>query len=118
MPIALWPHQVAALESVVRAERAGLQAGLWAMPTGTGKTRAFCTLARQWDARTLVVVHRHELVRQAAETLADVWPEARDVAFRGASDDWRQAKVCVATVQGLHPHVAGMPPGWFDLVVL
>ena len=70
----LWPHQERAIDATIAAIASGRAAGLWAMPTGTGKTVAFVTLARELDASTLVLVHRDELVRQTCNM---VDPERR-----------------------------------------
>lgn len=39
------------------------------MPTGGGKTRVFCALAKHWPGSVLILAHRDELVTQAAEEL-------------------------------------------------
>jgi superfamily II DNA or RNA helicase len=69
-------YQRECLERTLAAIDAGAQAGLWVQPTGVGKTFQFCELARLLDARTLIIVHRDELVQQTVKTLNAVWPEA------------------------------------------
>ena len=43
----LWDHQWDAIAAAGRAIATGADAGLWVIPTGGGKTRAFLTLARE-----------------------------------------------------------------------
>jgi superfamily II DNA or RNA helicase len=116
MSISLWPHQRAAVDAVTRALDQGARSGLWVMPTGTGKTRAYTALAAQLALPTLVVVHRDELLRQAVATFGEVWPEARVATLPG--DGWPEAQVLVATVQSLHRRRKELPPDRFGLVVL
>jgi superfamily II DNA or RNA helicase len=118
MSVPLWPHQQEAIASAVRALGEGRTAGLWVMPTGTGKTRAFCVLACRSKLRTLVVVHRDELVQQTVTTLKPVDPEASVGVIQGRTRDWQDRQVVVATVQSLVDRLADIPPDWFDLVVL
>ena len=65
----LWKHQQEAVEAALGAIEQGRPRGLWVMPTGSGKTVAFATLAARLGRPTLVLVHRRELASQAAEAL-------------------------------------------------
>ena len=112
----LWPHQRAAVNSALEAIQNGRTSGLWVLPTGTGKTRAFVALAAELGGQTLVVVHRDELLRQAVETSQQQWPEAA-VAPLGAPG-WEGARVVVATVQSLQRKLDAVPADRFGLVVL
>jgi superfamily II DNA or RNA helicase len=116
MTFDLWPHQQGAVATTLSAVQSGRNSGLWVMPTGTGKTRAFVTLARHLDLPTLVVVHRDELSRQAATTFHEVWPEVSVAALPGQG--WQDAEVVVATVQSLRGKLSSLSPDRFGLVVL
>jgi superfamily II DNA or RNA helicase len=116
MNIELYPHQRAAVNAAHRTLANGRRCGLWVMPTGTGKTRAFVALARELDADTLVVVHRDELARQAAATFGQFWPEVTVGMMPGRG--WEDSRVVIATVQSLHNKLDHMPPDRFELVVL
>jgi superfamily II DNA or RNA helicase len=116
MSVNLWPHQRLAMDAVHRALMNDRERGLWVMPTGTGKTRAFAMLAQEMGGRTLVVVHRQELVQQALDTFGEVWPEVRAAAL--SEKGWEQAQVLVATVQSLVKRLHLLPPDCFRLVVL
>lgn len=118
-PFRLWPHQQAALVAAHSAIRRGVSEGLWSMPTGTGKTVAFVTLARDLDWPTLILVHRDELVTQTVNTLEDVWPDASVGVVKAKLDDWHDdEQVVVASVQSLHNgRLTRIPRDRFELVV-
>ena len=92
----LWPHQRAAVSAAMDAIRCGTSAGLWAMPTGCGKTVAFATLAKQLGRPTLVLVHRDELIRQTLEAFDDVSPGLEVGVVQAGRDEWR----CTSTSVG------------------
>jgi ATP-dependent helicase IRC3 len=94
------PYQREAVEAVLRAYERGLQRVLVSLPTGTGKTIVFALVAKERGGRTLILVHRDELVRQAVEKLSLVWPEA-SVGIVKAELDQHDAHVVVASVQTL-----------------
>jgi superfamily II DNA or RNA helicase len=89
------------------------------MPTGTGKSRLFATVARDLGWPTLVLCHRDELVQQNAATVRTVWPEARVGIIKAETDEWQDGQtVVVASVQSLHARrLAQMPRDRFGLVV-
>ncbi|MBO9387312.1 MAG: DEAD/DEAH box helicase family protein, partial [Thermomicrobium sp.] len=94
------PYQREAVEAVLRAYERGLQRVLVSLPTGTGKTIVFALVAKERGGRTLILVHRDELVRQAVEKLSLVWPDA-SVGIVKAELDQHDAHVVVASVQTL-----------------
>lgn len=68
----LRPYQEVAVARLRAAFRAGHRAPLLVSPTGSGKTLIFCFIAAQASAkglRTLVLVHRRELVAQTSRAL-------------------------------------------------
>jgi DNA repair protein RadD len=79
--ITLRPYQREAIEAIYGAFRAGTNAPLIVMPTGSGKAPTLCTFIRealeQWpDQRMLMLVHVRELVDQNYRTMLRIWPEA------------------------------------------
>jgi superfamily II DNA or RNA helicase len=116
MRIELWPHQREAVDAAHIAITEGRDKGLWVMPTGSGKTVAFCTLAKELGQPTLVVVHRDELLRQAAGAFEEIWPKARVGTLGG--EDYGSSTVLVATVQSLKNKLGQIPPDRFSLVVI
>jgi superfamily II DNA or RNA helicase len=74
------------------------------MATGLGKTVVFARISHAWtQGRVLVLAHREELIRQAADKLAAVTGETPAVEM--GQDDWSdedsflKAKVVVSSVQ-------------------
>src|SRR5262249_14757609 len=116
MTLELWPHQRAAVDAAKGAFANGGQArGLWVMPTGSGKTVAFATLARELDVPTLVVVRRGELARQVEAAFGHAWAEAHVGCLPG--EDWGSSTVLVAPVQSLQRKLGQIPADRFRLVV-
>ncbi len=115
----LWPHQRAALEAVRASVQAGEQSGLVSMPTGSGKTALFSTAARDLGLRTLVLVHRDELVTQTIKTLEGAWASAKVGVIKAERDEWQDDQnVVIASVQSLHNgRLAGMPRDRYELIV-
>lgn len=114
----LWPHQHAAVEAATSAIRSGRRSGLWSMPTGTGKTIAFATVARILKWPTLVLVHRDELVRQTVDAFDLVWPAASVGVVKAERNEIDGRDVVVASVQSLHAkRLAQVPTDRFSLVV-
>jgi superfamily II DNA or RNA helicase len=116
MTVELWPHQLGAIRSALRAIEVGRRHGLWVLPTGTGKTLAFASLAAQREEHTLVIVHRDELAQQARQAFRQTWPHA-PVAIL-PEDGWERAQVLIATVQGLPTRLDQIPPDRYGLVVV
>jgi superfamily II DNA or RNA helicase len=112
----LWPHQCEALDLTFRAIGEGKGRALWVMPTGTGKTRAFAVLAARLSLPTLVLVHRDELLHQAAAAIREDWPSVAVGTLPG--NGWQDAPVVVATVQSLAHRLSAFRPDRFGLIVV
>lgn len=84
------------------------------MPTGSGKTRVFCTVASQFPGRVMILVHRGELLDQVSATLTALDVEHGLIA---ANEPWyRSRRVQVASVQSLVRRLADTPKP--DLVII
>lgn len=73
------PYQAHAIEAVRGRFAAGDRSTLAVLATGLGKTVIFSHLAREASGRVLVLAHRDELIRQAAEKLREVTGEEAGV---------------------------------------
>ncbi|WP_242968568.1 DEAD/DEAH box helicase [Sulfobacillus sp. hq2] len=96
----LRPYQEAAIAASRQSLTQGITRQIWSLATGTGKTFTGTTYAQQRGLPTLWLVHRDELVRQAAESFSKGWPEASVGIVKAAEDDY-EAPVVVASVQSL-----------------
>lgn len=73
--ISLRPYQVTAVEQLRASYRAGNRAPLFQLATGGGKTYVFCYVANgaaSLGNRSLILVHRKELLTQASMSLAKI----------------------------------------------
>lgn len=95
------PYQEEALTSLLAARSNGLQRVLFTMPTGTGKTFVFCWLIERLpgDGPTLILAHRDELIRQAAERVESLIPGANIAVEKAGEYAGPMADVVVASVQ-------------------
>jgi superfamily II DNA or RNA helicase len=100
MALGLRPYQEKALEGIEKAEREGVRRPLVVLPTGTGKTVVFShgIKRRAHRGRSLVLVHRDELVRQTIEKIGMVAPELSTGVVKAEENDL-DADVVVASVQ-------------------
>lgn len=122
--LTLRPYQLAAIQATTTAIRQGRRSGLWAMPTGCGKTVTFAALAGQLRRRCLVVVHRDELISQAVATFGRMFPGLAVGVVKAERNEWdrledgRKPSVVVASVQSLHTRrLKAIPQGRFGLVI-
>ena len=120
----LWQHQRQAVEAVMAAIAAGNKAGLVVLPTGTGKTTLFLSIARILGVPTLVLVHRDFLVSQTVEEAKALWPEAAIGVIQAERDEWQTdlfghvPDLVVGSVQSLHSaRLAMIPRDRFGLLI-
>lgn len=104
--IELRPYQREALTAVGEAYKRGIRRPLVSLPTGTGKTVVFSTIAQgahQKERRTLILAHRDELLQQARDKLVMCAPELEGYIgmVKGKDNDYYQP-VTIASVQSLH----------------
>lgn len=99
--IALRDYQREAIDKVLAARQRGIGRSLLSLPVGAGKTVIFSALARRLNVRTLILAHRDELLKQAADKLKIVWPDA-DIGFVKAERNEYSAQIVIASVQTLN----------------
>lgn len=101
LDIVLRDYQQEAVDAVFQALNEGVRRQLVVLPTGSGKTLVFCAVSQRFARPTLVLAHRDELVRQAADKFEMVWPEARLGIVKAQENDHEGKDVVVASVQTL-----------------
>jgi superfamily II DNA or RNA helicase len=98
----LRPYQRDALTAIEAASLRGIQRQVVSLPTGSGKTIIFAHLIVERQTRTLILVHRDELIRQTLDKLAMVAQgTALDIGIIKAARDEHAGDVVVASVQTL-----------------
>ena len=98
----LRPYQREALTAIEAAALRGVRRQVVSLPTGAGKTIIFAHLIVARQARTLILVHRDELIRQTLDKLAMVAQgTALDIGVIKAERDEHAGDVVVASVQTL-----------------
>lgn len=98
--IKLREYQTETIKNVIKALNNGINRQLIVLPTGAGKTIIFSALVRMLKQRTLIIVHRDELVKQAVEKLKILWPDVEIGIVKANQNDF-QKQVVIASVQTL-----------------
>jgi superfamily II DNA or RNA helicase len=100
--IELRPYQRDALTAIEAAALRGVRRQVVSLPTGAGKTVIFAHLIIERQARTLILVHRDELIHQTLGKLAMVsHGTALDIGVVKAERDEHAGDVVVGSVQTL-----------------
>ena len=118
--LALRTYQQDAIAAVESALERGISRPLMVLPTGCGKTICFAALIAKRGGSALVLAHRDELLRQAAEKIALADPTlALGVGLVQAERDDTKAPVVVGSVQTLARQARlDRLPRQFDTVVI
>jgi superfamily II DNA or RNA helicase len=100
----LYPFQREAKDAVLRHWEKGNRAALISLPTGSGKTIVFSDILQSSLSGTkdkgLVLVHRDELLRQAAEKLDFVWPGVKLSTVDATRDNFT-GQITIASVMSI-----------------
>lgn len=118
--VKLRKYQEAAIEAVEDAIGDGVQRPAVVLPTGMGKTVIFAHLIRDrlraYGGRALVMVHREELITQAAAKLKEADPSLTVGVIKGPRDE-RDVDVIIGSVQTLARRL-GTLAGLANLVIV
>jgi superfamily II DNA or RNA helicase len=116
----LRPYQADAIAAVEKASAEGVRRMMLVLPTGGGKTVVFSELIRRRGAPALILAHRDELLKQAADKLGQVAPElAMSCGYVRAGMNDVRAPICIASVQTLaRPQRLAQLPRHFRTVVV
>ena len=117
----LRPYQIECL-AAIKQKLLDAKSTLVEMATGLGKTVCFAYLADEWPGRVLVIAHRDELIRQAAQKIQLVTGRAVAIEMgrERAEDTLYGTKVTVGSVQSLSrgKRRARFHPDHFSLIVI
>lgn len=115
----LRPYQQEAIAQIEGHFNSGTRSVLYQLPTGGGKTVVFSSIITKWvqaNKRVCVLVHRVELLNQAAQTLQKLGINSGRIKGKERYD--HQHLVHVASVQTLSRNKSAYPPDLFDLLVV
>lgn len=115
----LRPYQQEAIAQIESHFNNGTRSVLYQLPTGGGKTVVFSSIITKWvqaNKRVCVLVHRVELLNQAAETLRKLGINSGRIKGKERYD--HQHLVHVASVQTLSRNKSAYPPDLFNLLVV
>ncbi len=98
--IQLRDYQNDSIGAVIEArDKENITRPLISLPTGTGKTIIFASLAEQLGAKTLIIAHRDELLRQAEDKVRMIWPTAKIGIVKAKENDFQDKNVVIASIQ-------------------
>jgi superfamily II DNA or RNA helicase len=101
--ISLWPHQALGIVRLRKLFRAGASRVLFQLATGGGKTVLFCYIARSAlsrGKRTLIIVHRQEILEQVSAALSSMGVQHGFIAPDAPQTDEAVQVAMVATLVG------------------
>ena len=118
MAYRLRSYQTDLLDHVSNSWNNGCKKTMLQLPTGAGKTICFCHIAKVFvdiGKTVLILAHREELIKQAADKITAVTGSAPGIIKAGYKADYSQP-VQVASVQSLARRLRHCPQ--FDLIII
>lgn len=96
--IRLRDYQRECLEIICDEFHRGINRQLIILPTGSGKTVLMAAIAKKFNARTLLLAHREELITQAIDKFKLFWPDA-NIGICMADHEDIDKQVVVGSIQ-------------------
>ena len=91
---------------------------LISMPTGTGKTITFLACAKEKNKKTLILVHRKELLQQTYEKSRKVGYSDEDIALITSENKAEPRKLNIAMVPTLIRNLDKYSPDCIEMVII
>ena len=91
-------YQQDAIDAVFDSYNRGIIRQVCVMPTASGKTVVFCYVIQKWGWKTVIIVHREELVEQTLNKLKTIAP-GLSVGIVKAGKDQTKADIVIASAQ-------------------
>lgn len=88
------------------------------MPTGTGKTITFLSLAKELNKKTLILVHREELMRQTYDKAKLCGFEESNISIISAEKKEKLTQLNIAMVQSLNRNLEKYSSDDIDLMII
>ena len=123
MPVELRPYQQEAVDAILGEWHKGTRKTLLVLPTGTGKTIVFASVAEacvREGRRVLVLAHRGELLEQAADKIRKTTGLACAVEKADQTCRGQWFRVVVGSVQTLmrEKRLSQFPPDYFGTIII
>lgn len=91
---------------------------LISMPTGTGKTITFLNLAKEFNKKTLIIVHREELLKQTYEKAKLCGYKEEDISIISSEKKEKINFLNLAMVQSLNKNLGKYSPQEIELIIV
>ncbi|HMH10167.1 MAG TPA: DEAD/DEAH box helicase [Candidatus Nitrosopolaris rasttigaisensis] len=91
---------------------------LISMPTGTGKTITFLSLAKELNKKTLIIVHREELLKQTYEKAKLCGFAEQNISLVTAEKKEKFALLTIAMVQSLSRNIEKYNPEDIEVLII
>lgn len=98
--INLRDYQEECILEIAKAYKNKTNRQLISLPTGTGKTCIFSSLAKRLNTKTLILAHRDELLDQAIDKFKIIWPGVNVGKVKAEQNEFDK-QVVVASVQSI-----------------
>lgn len=91
---------------------------LISMPTGTGKTITFLSLAKELGKKTLIIVHREELLKQTYDKAKFCGFKEEDISLVNSEKKEKMGLLNIAMVQSLNRNLEKYDPSDIELMII
>lgn len=91
---------------------------LISMPTGTGKTITFLSLAKKINKKTLIIVHREELLKQTYEKAKLCGYKEEDISLVNSEKKEKFGLLNIAMVQSLNRNIEKYQPNELECIII
>lgn len=98
----LRPYQEECVQAVLDARTSGAKSALFVLATGLGKTVIASHIIHRVPGRWMVIAHRDELLRQAAQKLRAItgdMPDIEKADLYASEVEWMKSRVVVSSIQ-------------------
>lgn len=91
---------------------------LISMPTGTGKTITFLSFAKEYGKKTLIIVHREELLNQTLDKALKIGFLPSDISLFSSKIKEEASIITIAMVQTIGRNLENFKKEHFDLMII
>jgi len=111
----LYTYQEKCVEAILNSPS---PSQLISMPTGTGKTITFLNALKRINRKSLVIVHRQELLNQTYEKALKIGFNSEDISIISSEKKEKLSKLNIAMIQSLNNILGDIDPGSIEVIVV